>query len=841
MREFVLNGSWTVCPVASCEEGRAISAGAVPAESLPAQVPGDIHLDLLRAGKIPDPFLGDNLNACKWVSGRNWCYTRVFELPEDFAGPVTQLQCKGIDTFSRIYLNGEEVGETHNMFMRRAFEVGALLQPGKNILCVVLASMQEKIQEQPHEGYSSCFHHERIFIRKPQCHFSWDWSPELLATGIYDDITLTAYEGLPIQSVQVRASNSGDAVFFVDMGETAHTGEPRSIRLTVTGPGFQRQVVTHHVYCRGPKQLILHVDNPCLWWPAGYGGQPLYRYEAELFIPQADGSERRIDCKTGSFAFREIALDESPAASGDALRFALRVNGVPVFLKGANWVPVNIFTGAVGEKEYDERLSLLVEGNMNALRVWGGGLYEKDAFYDLCDQKGILVWQDFMFSCAEMPADHPGFLEEVTEEILQQIRRLRNHPCIAVWCGGNERPGGIQDEPCKGEENFKYLFRGLAGHLDPTRPYVMSSPFSYELPGNNPSSGDVHLSSMTLVMDGHASVFKEKLAQLEVPMMTEIACMGASDVDTIRRYIPDEHLWPPDDVWTLHVRGNPYDGLDENFVVQQIRLASQHFGPVEGLNDYAKKAALLQAEHIKADVEFHRSRAMDCAGALLWMFNDIWPCGSWAIVDYYLNRKAGYYAMKRACQPVLPVVVLRRDGLRAVVINDTGRELEAAVEIQQVHADGRLIRRQAYQVTAAAHRATEFDDLSGFDASLPGTMFFLHMAGSGQAILNSYIPRPFADMPFASTAVEPAALTGEDGRYTLTLRSGTRVARCVYLRARGAEFSDNYIDLPPHTSYTVEVKAAGPLKLEDILVRTFADEWLPLEEENAAAGRPVAV
>ena len=824
MQTISLNGDWKVVSVRDTKEAERLSLSACREDFDAATVPGDIHTDLLRLGKIPDPFYGNNIEKCKWITERNWCYIKWFDLPDGFVDALTELKFDGIDTFAELYLNGVHVGSCGNMFYRYSFNVKNVLKPAGNILCVMLKSMTGEIAKYPHEGYSSCFHHERIFIRKPQCHFSWDWAPELFATGIYDSVTLTRCPDTAIQNINVNCKNTGHATFFFDFGSQHLTPADRHIVLTVTGKDFTKTYTIDSNIKRGLKQHIIKIDDPALWWPIGYGEQNLYSYTAELY-----SGDTKVSTHSGTFAFREIEIDETPIESLGALRFVVKINGIPVFLKGANWVPADVFTGNVGHEDYRQLLSIFAEGNMNCLRIWGGGLYEKDAFYELCDQMGILIFHDFMFSCAELPDQYPGFYEEVTREIEQQIIRLRNHPSIILWSGGNERPGGIQDDDCAGEDKFRYLFRGIANHLDGTRPYIMSSPFSYERPGNAKTSGDVHFSSMTAVFDKHASQYKQQLMEQEVPMMTEIASMGASPVENILKYIPKESLWPPDDIWILHVRGNPYDGLNENFVVQQMRIAGQHFGEITGLNDFAKKSALLQAEHVKADVEFHRSRAYDCSGALIWMFNDIWPCGSWALVDYYRTKKAGFYSMRRACRPLLPIIALHKDGLKAFIAND-GEAVAGDLEIVQQHVSGGTVQTMHIkQLAIKAHNSVCVAQLDEFNLEKPDTVFFVTLDTGVEKIINSFVWLPFAGINYQRNCVLPVRLEGGNGQYRLTLKT-TAVARSLYLRAAGASFDDNYIDLPAGCEYTVGVSCDGELTLDDIVICTFGDEWAPMAD-----------
>ncbi|MHB1454397.1 MAG: beta-mannosidase [Saccharofermentanales bacterium] len=787
--------------------------------TIEAAVPGDIHRDLEKAGIIPDPLYGDNIIECGWVAKQDWNYIKIFNVDDDFAENIVELCFDGIDTFARITLNGHFIGECHNMFNVNRFDISPYLITGENTLCVTMESTYEKMKMLPKSGYMSCFNHERIFIRKPQCHFSWDWAPELLATGIYSNVYLQTFRSLPVRNVFVKPSNDGFVTFLIERpGSNGHTADAR-MALHVSGPGFSGDYqfpATSDI-----RQFTLRIDQPRLWWPAGMGDQNLYCYTLNLYE-----NDELISTSEGQFAFRTIQVDETPTADLEKLRFTIKINDIPVFLKGANWVPADIFTGTVDRAKYASLLQLAVQGNMNCLRVWGGGLYEKDEFYDLCDELGILVLQDFMFSCADLPEDYPGFMEEVSAEIVLQIKRLRNHPSIILWSGGNEKPGGIEKEICIGADQFRYLFRGIADHLDGTRPYIESSPWGYEEPGNCLTSGDAHMSSMTAVMSGNAAKFREKLALITAPMLTEIAIMGSSPIENVKKYLPVSKLWPPNDIWVLHTRGNPYDGTGENFTTQQKRLAEQHFGcTIDSLEDFAKLTAIVQSEHIKADVEFHRSREFDCSGALLWMFNDIWPCGSWSIIDYYLTKKAGYYSMKRACRSLMPLITYHTDGYKAFVSNETRIPVSGKVKIIQQRTDGTTVHYKEYvDLSVPANSRIMVDSLDGFDLDLPDSMFFIELSYEGASVLNSFISHPFACMKFIRKPIEITDFIQSGNDYSIAVRSDA-IARVVYLKAEGVDFDDNYFDLQAGMEYPVTFHSERKITPADLTILTFNDVW----------------
>lgn len=822
MIKKVLNGDWVLQELSVPEDASTITM-TDNTERIHAVVPGDVHKDLEQAEKIPNPYFGDNVNRCQWVADKNWCYIKEFILSADELATISNLVFYGIDTFADIYLNGQLVASCASMFVKHVVPIKDYMREGKNLLCVVMKSITKEMEKLPHEGYNSCFNHERLFIRKAACHFSWDWAPNLLATGIFDDVTLETDEDEQIHSIQFCTKNNGDVSVFFEFADVPMIYEADTkVKLIINRNQFFQEYTIEGL--KSIKQYLLHIDHPDIWWPAGYGEQPLYQYRAELIK-----AGRTIDIKEGTFAFREIRFDESPREDGKGLRFLPIVNNTTVFLKGANWVPADIFIGSLTKERYTKLLETVVEGNMNTLRVWGGGFYEKNWFYQECDRLGILVWQDFMFSCAELPDDYPGFYDVIVPELEYQIKRLRNHPSIIVWSGGNERPGGIEKHPCLGKKKFDYLFRGIANHLDRTRPYVENSPWGYEEPGNCMNSGDTHLSSMTeLIYDGEIKNFRKVVAGLTSSMMTEMCHMGSSPIENVLKYIPEDKLWPTNDVWDLHVRCNPYDPTGQTFLDQQKWLATEHFGEITGLYDFIKKSQATQSEHLKADMEFHRSRYPDCAGGLVWMYNDTWPCGSWSILDYYMTKKSGYYALQRASQMILPIMTYHQDGYKVFVVNDTQQVCHGSLRIAQYRLDGSLVQEEVQTFAANPGRSNFASDLAQFDVQLADTMWFVTFTPEGKKpIINTFIAHPFKEMHFTDPQLEILNLQKEEQDYVLTLRSKA-CARMVHIFVKNGEAMENYFDMQPNTIYEIPIRSDSALSEEDITVRTFLDEWKPL-------------
>ena len=392
----------------------------------PAVVPGCVHTDLLRAGEIPDPFWGTNELGLQWIEERDWEYRTRFTVPAELLSrEQVDLVADGLDTVALVSLNGREVARTANMFVGHRWDIKPFLQPGTNELTIRFGSAMNYIRthrlgHQPKE-FNDPVGRSQV-IRKQQCQFGWDWGPRLVTAGIWRDIRLEAWSVNRLESVRVSQLHDSGGVTLRLAPELAH----REAGIAC----YHRLTLNSIVIAEGTGTKI-RIEHPQLWWPNGHGAQPLYALEIEVL--HADG--RRLGRWQGRLGLRTIALDRHADAAGETFQFL--VNGRAIFAKGANWIPAHSFVAGLGREQYARDLRSAAEAHMNMIRVWGGGIYESEAFYDLCDELGLLVWQDFMFACAIYPGD-AAFLRSVQTEAEQQVRRLRHRACLALWCGNNE-------------------------------------------------------------------------------------------------------------------------------------------------------------------------------------------------------------------------------------------------------------------------------------------------------------------------------------------------------------------------------------------------------------------
>ncbi|HEB10177.1 MAG TPA: glycoside hydrolase family 2 protein, partial [Spirochaetales bacterium] len=467
MRRIDLGGEWRLRPINS-------------SEAVTASIPGDIHSALLAAKKISDPYWGMNELDVQWVGREDWVYSRNFSVDADFLKKSSIfLNCDCLDTITKIYINGHEVGKTENMFLRYRFEVKPVIKTGLNEIAILFKSAEKQAitaskklpYEMPYSIYPVQSPHRNL-IRKAQCHSGWDWGCCLMVAGIYGDIYLGATSSGRIEYVyteqrhfqegctvtvtaEFKSIKTGELIFMVRLGEL------RSKEVVPVVPGYNHFVAEFDLV------------DPKLWWPQGYGEQPLYELSVRV---GSDEAKKKIGLRTVEIINKNDSIGKS---------MIIRVNGTDIFCKGANWIPLDALPQRQTRSGYNSILSSVVLAHMNMLRVWGGGQYEAEVFYDLCDEKGILVWQDLMFACALHPAT-PAFLENVEKEVRHQVKRLRDHPSIALWCGNNENLGALTEHEASRENRDRYLVdydrlnEGVIGktvaRCDPGRPFWPSSP-----------------------------------------------------------------------------------------------------------------------------------------------------------------------------------------------------------------------------------------------------------------------------------------------------------------------------------------------------------------------------
>ena len=807
MQKILLSGKdWQVCEAGNAEK------------CYPAEVPGDIHGDLFKAGVIENPYYADNSKKCSWVVERDWNFSKTFKVEK--LEDVTELVFDGIDTISTIYLNGREIAKTDNMFMQFRVNVTDTIKIGENKLEVVIHSIRKELEKYPSENYFGCFNVPRIFVRKAQCHFSWDWAPDFPATGIWKDVYLETRHDTYIHDYKIKTDLDGSVTFFVNLPESSEILKPREIEIFVDGK-------TYHYDTTAQKNFFtIEIENPKLWWPRFLGDQPLYDYTIKLF---SDG--QFCDEKNGKFGIRTVRLEEKPKKNPEGFTCQLLINETPVFLKGANWVPLDVMAGTITAEKYEKAINLAYEANFSMLRVWGGGIYENDVFYEICDKLGILVWQDFAYACADVPDNNFDFINRSIAEAEYQVYRLRNHPSLVIFCGGNEKTGSHGFNKKYGDKLIYYYIRGLVNHLDGTRPYFPSSPWGYGDIGNTQSSGDSHVNSYQKSLKSKREPnnigienFRDLLKTYDPSLASEIAVQGAPLLSSLRKYIPEKDLWPIGDMINLHFMRNPYDGTEKFFSQIQQEVATAFFGELEGMEDFYKKSSTVHSELARADLEHHKTIIGRCSGTMTWMFDDTWPSGAWSVVDYYLQPMPAYYSLKRCYTPQNLIITKTMKGYELFVVNETQDSFSYSVKAGICDLGGKPCgEEKTFSGTVGAYSSVS---LFVFPENVPENAM---MYAKGEIGDKSYQTAMFATLWKNIKWLEPelsVSYKAVKGGVEATFKT-KNYARCVNLAVLDREdliYGDNYFDMLPNTEKTVLIKGEN-IDINAIKVRNWLDKW----------------
>lgn len=805
MIKYNLNGIWNVSEYGTAQKYKAI-------------VPGDIFSDLKNANVIEDPYYSDNSKKCVWISERDWTYTKEFNI--DKLDNLTHLIFDGIDTISEIFLNGEKIADTNNMFLKYRFDISNQIKKGKNVLEVVIKSIRKELAKYPDEGYFGCFNVQRIFIRKAQCHFSWDWAPDFPAAGIWKDVYIESIHDTYIDNFRIKTQNDGKIEFFINLPENSLYGKERDIEITIDGKTYKYLTTSQKNF------YIIQIDHPKLWWPRFLGDQNLYNYCIRLY------SEGVLcDEKKGKLGIRTVKFEEIPIETSNGFTCQIYVNDCPVYLKGANWVPLDVMTGTLTKERYEKAIKLAYNANFSMLRVWGGGIYENDIFYELCDELGIMVWQDFAYACADVPDNIPEFVERAIEEAEYQVCRLRNFTSLVLYCGGNEKTGSHGLNKKYGDKIINYYIRGVVDHFDGTRPYFPSSPWGYGDIGNTQNSGDSHCSSYQSAMISPENKnalglenFRDVLKTFKASLASEIAVQGAPPVSSLRKYIPENKLWPLNEIYNLHFMRNPYDGTGKWFPQIQYEAAEKLFGEIDSVESFCKKSSTLHSEFIRADCEYHKARIGKCSGTMAWMFNDIWPCGTWSVVDYYLTPMPAYYSLKRAFYPNNFIVTKTLNGYELFAVNETNKEMEYNVEFGISDLCGNIIgdggEKHGHVKAYSSKLIWLFSDYTNTDCFM-----FAKGVFGGDLRETTIFSHLWKDIKFIEPELDVNFENIENGvKVSLKAKNYARMVNIVLKDRDDLVYSDNYFDLMPGEVKSVMIKGKD-IDVKSLIVRNWLDKW----------------
>jgi beta-mannosidase len=775
-------------------------------EWLPATVPGGTYTDLMASGKIPDPFLGENEKQVQWVAARDWEYRREFQVEQNLLDEDrVELVCMGLDTLAEVTLNGQLLGKTDNMFRTYRWDVKAHLKPGSNRLVIVFRSPVAYIDSrQKMRKLPSMMNGGMAHLRKVQSHFGWDWGPRLPVSGIWREIKLEGFSTARLKDVHLRQHYEDDRVTLSACVDTEQWGSADLVlRLVLTDPDGRVQQVESALTGDGkPVVLVLPVESPQLWWPNGLGEQSLYQTEVVL---SKDGDI--LDRRVFQVGLRQLELRQEADAWGKTFTFV--ANGIPIFARGADWIPGDSFPTRMTPERYERLIRDAASANMNMLRVWGGGYYEDENFYDMCDRYGILVWQDFMFACAAYPLDEAEFLENVRLEAQDAIRRLRHRACLALWCGNNEieMMWGLwkrhKSLTAACERVFYHQLPDWIAGLDPDHPYWPSSPSSGKFMDktNSDAYGDTHLWQVWHGLKSF-TYYRRRFTRIA----SEFGLEALPALETLTSFAGSQDLSLNSRVVLHHQRSAGGNDKIMYYLTDRFRLPRD-------FSDLVYLTQIQQAEAMRIGVEHWRRNSPRCSGALYWQYNDCWPVISWASVDYAGRWKALHYAARRFNAPLTFSLEDEGSRVRPFVINETQEPWQGTLRWSLETLEGETVESGSEEVAVSPLSVTDLQTLD-FSKSLSvhGAARLVFVAGlyEGEKHLAwqtvAFVPEKRMNLPDPELRW---TVEGEGNRLKITLLSRS-LARFVWLRLEGADtvFSDNFFDLP--ANWTAQVSCPLP-------------------------------
>ena len=788
--------------------------------AVPATVPGCVHTDLLAAGLIEDPYHAAGETAAAALFGLDWRYTRPLRLDPAVPGERVELVFDGLDTVATVALGGEVLGSSVNMHRSYRYDVTGYADGVERELIVDLASATRyALAEQQRLGLRPSAYPDAPYnyVRKMACSFGWDWGPDLRTAGIWKPVRLERWSTARLAGVRplvgVDADGTGTVEVLVDLARIG------GAELTLTAAVAGRRVEVTVPDGATTASVLLRVPDAPLWWPAGYGDQPL----SELTVEVRTGAEV-LDAWARRIGFRTVELDTGRDELGTA--FTLKVNGRPLFIKGANWIPDDHFVTRITRERLAARLDQALGANLNLLRVWGGGIYETDDFYELADERGLLVWQDFLLACAAYPEEQP-LAAELEAEARENVGRLMPHPSLVLWNGGNENLWGYEDwgwpERLQGrswgEGYARDLLRAVVADVDPTRPYADNSPCSPGFAGdvvhpNDPDHGSHHQWEVWNRIDYTA--YRDEIPRF----CSEFGFQGPPTWATLAAHLPasdggpleaSEDPWN-DPVWLVHQKAEDGNGkLD--------RGMTPHLGRPAGFTDWLWAAQLNQARAVRYAIEHYRSWWPRTAGAIVWQLNDCWPVTSWAAIDGEGRAKPLWYALAAANAP-RTLCFVERDGSPTVaVLNDTDQAWRGTLALRRETLPGERLATASVTVDVPA-RAVGLVPLAGGVAAW-GDVTGEAVVAELDGVRAVHTGVEDVDLRLDPDAVSATAEACSDG-YLVTVTATALVRDVTLLADRaevGAVVDGALVTLPAGSSHTFRVRCPA-LPDPAVLTRT---------------------
>ncbi len=764
-----------------------------------AKVPGSIHMDLLANGEIPDPYYRNNEKDLQWIGEKDWVYTSSFTLSDEFLEKDNlELNFKGLDTYADVYLNDSLILKADNFFKEWTINAKSLIQKGENSLKIVFNSAvaytkgeKEKNDFPIYDDYS--------FARKPAYHFGWDWGPIFVTAGIWKPIEVVAWDNARILNLQVVQEELSDEKAELSCVYEIESDKEIGVSIVTRCANTGKEVKESIMLSKGINKIHVPfiIDNPKRWWSNGLGEAYLYNLEGSL-----QAGNIQIDQVDERIGLRTVKLVQKPDAIGKSFYFEL--NGVPVFMKGANYIPQDMFLNRPTEKEYQTVIDNALAANMNMLRVWGGGFYENDIFYDLCDEKGLLVWQDFMFACSMYPGDK-DYLKSVEDEAVQNVKRLRNHPSIALWCGNNENYIGWKDwgwskklskkDSIKAWDDYKNLFDKLLPKViekyDADRFYWPSSPLKgWGYPVN--TEGDVHYWGIWHAQEPFENFQREESIGR---FMSEYGFQGTPEMSTINKFtLPEDHDINSEVMLAHQKHRIGYPVID--------KYMKWYYNDPKDFEAYLYVSQVQQAFGMGIAFEAHRRAMPHCMGTLYWQINDCYPVTSWASVDYYGKWKALHYKTRDLYKEMLVSPFVKDDNLDIYIVSDNLKAIDASLEVTLYDLAGKVLNEEKIGVkvkpnTSAIYYSKTVKELLKNNSKQETVLVTKLFKGDELIASNNFFFVVPKDLKLSNANISITSREIDKG-YELTFTSDV-FAKGIFLSTDSGEgsFSDNFFDIIP--------------------------------------------
>ncbi|MFA6426419.1 MAG: glycoside hydrolase family 2 protein [Phycisphaerae bacterium] len=831
MKEISLNGIWQMCDFSltiGSDDFKQVKKSRRP--WIPTPVPGDVRQGLIAADKIKEPLLGLNSAQDKWIAEKSWWLRKEFNVSsKDIrASEEIELELNGLDVSASIFLNGNFLADHRSAFYPFIRKIKKNLVVGKNILVIRLTHGIEHIDiKAPYSfggfiptdkiiGKPECIDPRRVFVRKPQFTWGWDWSPRVPGIGITGNTALRMLKKSAVRDIGVRAAQKGKAVeLTVTMTAErlpAYTAGTNQMTLKIIAPNGDTVFKTKQdILLQTGLNYIDHrvtIKKPALWWPIQLGKQNLYTIDIEL----SDGQER-LDSKSIKYGIRFIRLDTENT-------FAIEINGKKIFCRGANWVPADTVYGRITDDKIKELIRQAKLANFNMFRVWGGGLYEKDCFYETCDKEGILLWHDFMFACSPYPDHIQALCEEVEKEVEYQTSRLKNHACIVLWCGSNEC---VQCQTLD-QNNITESGRVIWGEILPRAvrrncpdvPYWYCSPYgagdNYKC-DNTDSVGNCHF-WRTPGNTAESRIVPEVFDTCTAMFVSEFGHPGPCSKETTLQYLDGAPFDPNDKVWLHHrnsAEGNTISDGIRKYYTEPDKITT---------DDYLLYGGLHQGCMYEYSLDSLRAKP-ECNGSLFWMHHDSWGEVGWSIIDYYLRRKIAWYFVKRTFAQIRLILRPADNSIDITLANDSSQTFSATLEYGYVSCDGTFTKSRRRKISVPAGKRlivadfpqTQFDPSSG--------IWFARVNGHPEIS-----PAVFRAVPYRNLHITAPHLkwqitsAGKDG-YKLKLQADVYVHAVNVSLPSGAVTDDNYFDLLPGQQRTIEIKSLKKLNNQNVFVEVL--------------------